>query len=260
MIEEVQVGMTRKKGKEVYEDVQIYGPEDLAFLSVEEVIAKVNSDLMSDLLEEKVTAKTPVDRFEHYYTENPTSELRVKEHILTLKNGHQYKFKAPSGVYGKKRIDKASILLIESVKLTNEKVLDMGCGYGVIGITLKKEYPDITLYMSDINSRAVDFSKINAKDNNAQAIIKQGNLFEPWGNELFDVIVCNPPIVAGKTVLHKLVEQAKVFLVSNGKLFLVAYHNKGGSSLSLYMKKIFGNVSEVEKSGGFRVYLSMKRD
>lgn len=249
---------TRKKNKEIYEDVQIYGPDDLAYLNVEEVIAKVNTDL----LEEKgnSTGKTPSLQFEHYYSENPTSDLRVKEHLLKLKNAHQYKFKAPSGVYGRKRIDRASILLIENVKLTNEKVLDIGCGYGVIGITLKKEYPNITLFMSDINSRAVEYSKINAKDNNAQAIIKQGHLFEPWQGEQFDVIVCNPPIVAGKAVLHELVMQAKNFLVSGGKFFIVAYHNKGGSSLELYMKEIFGNVIQVIKSGGFRVYLSMKRE
>jgi len=257
VIEEVKVMATRKKNKEIYEDVQIYGPEDIAHLNVEEVIAKVNIDL----LENKGTSgiKASTSQFEHYYSENPTSDLRVKEHILKLKNAHQYKFKAPSGVYGKKRIDRASILLIENVKLTNEKVLDIGCGYGVIGITLKKEYPNITLFMSDINSRAVEYSKINAKDNNAQAIVKQGHLFEPWEGELFDVIVCNPPIVAGKAVLHELVNHAKDFLVSNGKLFIVAYHNKGGSSLENYMKEVFGNVIQVTKSGGFRVYLSMKR-
>ncbi len=113
--------------------------------------------------------------------------------------------------------------------------------------------------MSDINSRAVEYSKINAKDNNAQAIVKQGHLFEPWEGELFDVIVCNPPIVAGKAVLHELVNHAKDFFSFKWKTFIVAYHNKGGSSLENYMKEVFGNVIQVTKSGGFRVYLSMKR-
>nr|WP_245858666.1 methyltransferase [Petrotoga olearia] len=245
----------KKKNKNEYEDVQIYGPEEIAFMKVDEVIKKVNKDLKP--AKEKEIKKTP--SFEHYYSENPTSELTVKELILNLRNGHKYLFKAPSGVYGKKRIDKASILLIEKVELTNEKVLDMGCGYGAIGIALKKEFPDIDLYMSDINNRAVDFSKINAKNNNINAVIKQGNLFKPWEEEYFDVIVTNPPIVAGKEVLHELVEGSYDHLNENGRLYLVAYHNKGGKGLEDYMKKIFGNVKELEKSGGFRVYLSIKR-
>jgi len=245
----------RKKNKNQYEDIQIYGPEDIGFMKVDEVITKVNNDL--NPTKEKETKKAT--SFEHYYSENPTSELTVKELVLTLRNGHKYLLKAPSGVYGKKRIDKASILLIEKVELTNEKVLDIGCGYGAIGITLKKEFPDIDLYMSDINNRAVDFSKINAKNNNVNAVIKQGHLFKPWEDDRFDVIVTNPPIVAGKEVLHELIEESNSHLNEKGKFYLVAYHNKGGKSLENYMKQIFGNVKELEKSGGFRVYLSIKR-
>ncbi|PNR94572.1 SAM-dependent methyltransferase [Petrotoga sp. 9PWA.NaAc.5.4] len=246
-----------KKENKKYEDVQIYGPDEIAGLNIEEVIEKVSKELISSKSKQK---NRPNIEFEHYYTENPTSELIVRNLSLRLKNGHQYIFKAPSGVYGKKRIDKASILLIENVKLTNEKVLDIGCGYGVIGITLKKEFPGINLYMSDINIRAVDFSKINSKNNNVEAVIKQGNLFEPWEHEMFEIIVSNPPIVAGKEVLKTLIKDSKEHLNSNGKLFLVAYHNKGGSSLELHMKEVFGNVIELEKSGGIRVYMSIKRD
>lgn len=245
----------RKKNREETEDVQIYGPEDIAFMNVEDVIRKVNKELNT----KKEIKKINPDKFEHYYTENPTSKLTTKLLSLSLKNGHTYKFKAPSGVYGRKRIDKASILLIENIQLSNEKVLDMGCGYGVIGVTLKKEFPNAEVYMSDINKRAVDFAKINAKNNNANLTIKQGYLFEPWGKDFFDIIVTNPPIVAGKNVLHELIDESKKHLNQNGKLFLVAYHNKGGRSLENYMKEVFGNVKEIEKSGGFRVYFSVKR-
>jgi len=245
----------KKKNKNEYEDIQVYGPEDIGFMKVDEVIKKVNRDLKP--AKEKEIKRTP--SFEHYYSENPTSELTVKELVLKLRNGHKYLFKAPSGVYGKKRIDRASILLIEKVELTNEKVLDMGCGYGAIGIALKKEFPDIDLYMSDINNRAVDFSKINAKNNNVNAVIKQGNLFKPWEDDYFDVIVSNPPIVAGKEVLHELIDESYYHLNENGKMYLVAYHNKGGKGLENYMEQIFGKVKELEKSGGFRVYFSIKR-
>ncbi|MBO8160128.1 MAG: class I SAM-dependent methyltransferase [Thermosipho sp. (in: Bacteria)] len=196
--------------------------------------------------------------FEHYYTENPTSPLKVREVELKLSNGRTYKFKTPSGVYSFGKIDKASRILIENNTIRSGKVLDIGCGYGLIGITLKKEYPEIELYMSDINKRAVEFAKINAKENNIEVVIKQGNLFEVWDNYEFDHIISNPPIVAGKKVWMKLVEDSFQFLKKGGSLHLVAYHNKGGRRIKEYMKSVFGNVEELCKEGGIRVYKSEK--
>ncbi|SHH41095.1 class I SAM-dependent methyltransferase [Thermosipho atlanticus] len=196
--------------------------------------------------------------FEHYYTENPTSQLRVKEVELKLSNGHIYKFKTPSGVYSFGKIDKASKILIEYTSIKTGKVLDIGCGYGLIGITLKKEYPEIELYMSDINKRAVEFAKINAKENNIEAIIKQGNLYDVWENFIFDHIISNPPIVAGKEVWMELITNAYTHLKKSGSLELVAYHNKGGRRIKEFMKEIFGNVEELCKKGGIRVYKSIR--
>lgn len=196
--------------------------------------------------------------FEHYYSEEPQSVLRVRDVELKLKNGHVYKFKSPSGVYSFGKIDKATEILINHCENISGKVLDIGCGYGVIGITLKKENPSIELFMSDVNKRAVEFAKINAKDNNIQADIRQGNLYEPWEGYLFDHIISNPPIVAGKEVWMKLIEGAFQHLKDGGTLQLVAYHNKGGERIKNYMKEIFGNAEDVWKEGGIRIYISKK--
>jgi len=200
--------------------------------------------------------------FEHYYTENPSSKLKVKEIELVLPNEHKYKFKTPSGVYSFGKIDKASKVLLETLlktdSINNGKVLDIGCGYGLVGVTLKKEYPNIKLFMSDINKRAVEFAKINLNLNNIDAKIKQGNLYEIWKDVNFDHIVSNPPIVAGKDVWMKLVSEAPEHLEKNGTLTIVAYHNKGGKRIRDFMKRIFGNVRELIKQGGIRVYQSTK--
>jgi 16S rRNA G1207 methylase RsmC len=198
------------------------------------------------------------EKFEHYYTVEPTSKLKVREARLVLKNGHEYIFKTPSGVYSYGKIDKATQVLLENLKVHGKKVLDLGCGYGVIGIVLKKEYPDLEVYMSDINKRAVEFAKINAKDHNVEVDIRWGNLYEPWEGMKFDMIVSNPPIVAGKKVWMEIVRKAPEFLEEGGSLQVVAYHNKGGRRIRDFMEEIFGNVEELCKTGGIRVYRSVK--
>ena len=198
------------------------------------------------------------EKFEHYYTVEPTSKLKVREARLVLKNGHEYIFKTPSGVYSYGKIDKATQVLLENLKVHGKKVLDLGCGYGVIGIVLKKEYPDLEVYMSDINKRAVEFAKINAKNHNVEVDIRWGNLYEPWEGMKFDMIVSNPPIVAGKKVWMEIVKSAPEFLEEGGSLQIVAYHNKGGRRIRDCMKEVFGNVEELCKTGGIRVYRSVK--
>lgn len=180
------------------------------------------------------------EKFEHYYTVEPTSKLKVREARLVLKNGHEYIFKTPSGVYSYGKIDKATQVLLENLKVHGKKVLDLGCGYGVIGIVLKKEYPDLEVYMSDINKRAVEFAKINAKNHNVEVDIRWGNLYEPWEGMKFDMIVSNPPIVAGKKVWMEIVKSAPEFLEEGGSLQIVAYHNKGGRRIRDFMKEVSG--------------------
>ncbi|AKI96759.1 class I SAM-dependent methyltransferase [Kosmotoga pacifica] len=199
------------------------------------------------------------NHFEHYYTRKPTSRIEVKEVKLRLKNGNSYRFLSPNGVFSYGKIDKASLLLIENAIIgEKDRVLDLGCGYGVIGITIKKENPDITLFMSDINERAVKYAKMNARDNNILAEIRQGNLYDPWSENEFDTILCNPPMAAGKKIWQSIIHKAPLFLATGGKLEIVAFHNKGGARLEKMMKEVFGNVRTMIKSGGIRVYVSIK--
>lgn len=177
---------------------------------------------------------------------------------MTLNDGTKLIFVTASGVFSFSRIDRASQLLIENCELNPKgSLLDMGCGCGLVGITLKRKYPDIELYMSDINERACTLSKINARDNNIEADIRNGNLFEPWNDKKFDSIVLNPPFAAGKNIWEKMITEAPLHLKKEGRLNVVAYHNKGGSRIERLMCEIFTNVRTLVKSGGIRVYVSV---
>ncbi len=196
---------------------------------------------------------------EHYYTPSPQSILTVREVGLKLPNGRVYRFKSPSGVFSYGRVDRASRVLINNAVLPQDgSLLDLGTGYGCIGIVICKEHEALSLHMSDINERAVRFSAMNARDHNLEADVRLGNLFEPWTNMSFDVIVSNPPIAAGRAVLTELVNRAFTSLNDGGYLELVAYHNKGGSRLEELMRLVFGNALAVVKTGGIRVYVSRK--
>lgn len=195
---------------------------------------------------------------EHYYSENPSSELKIKTVTLRLKNNRIYHFQTPSGVFSFGEIDKATRILIEHAVILGNRLLDLGCGYGVIGIVLKGEYPDLEVFMSDVNSRAIEFAKINAKNNNVDVTIKHGAFYEPWKDEKFDMVVMNPPMAAGKKVVLRLIDESFEHLNENGSLQVVAYHNKGGSYIKRAMMETFKNVEDIYKEGGIRIYRSIK--
>lgn len=193
---------------------------------------------------------------EHYYSQQPSSKLEVKEVNIEL-FGRKLKFLTPSGVYSYGKIDNGSFLLVSKCQVnTSDKVLDMGCGYGLIGITLLKLGFEVTF--TDINERAVKFCKKNlaANDVSSSGVFK-GNLYEPI-NDKFDTILSNPPFHAGRQVCYEIIEKAPLYLNDSGSLQIVARHKRGGEMLEKKMKEVFGNVETLAKKGGFRIYKSVK--
>lgn len=195
---------------------------------------------------------------EHYYTENPGSEIKEK-HFSESIRGVPLSFSAVSGVFAfGDRVDKASRLLIENFTPTGRSILDLGCGYGAIGLFLKALHPSQAVHMADINNRAVVYTRRNAAANNLDVTALQSDLYSQLENAVFDDIVSNPPIAAGKQVNTQLIHQGWDHLNPGGALWLVAFHNKGGSTLKDIMRARFGNVEDMEKSGGIRVYRAQK--
>lgn len=192
-----------------------------------------------------------------YYSEKPSSEIREKEFTETCA-GKSLRLISVSGVFSfENRIDKASRLLIENFKPTGNTVLDVGCGYGAIGLFIKTIYPELSVTMVDINERAVKYSKINAERNYLQVRVIKSDLYSGVESEKFRDIVTNPPIAAGKKVVERLIRESKQHINPGGSLWLVAFHNKGGSSYKKTMQEVFNNVQDVVKKGGIRLYRSI---
>ena len=195
---------------------------------------------------------------EHYYTKNPTSQFKT-ETITFETSGHKLKFITPSGVFSYGRVDPASLLLLTSSHISKEAhILDFGCGWGFIGITIKKLFKNSDVTMVDINERALQLAKKNAKLNRTKVAILQSNLYEAIPQQ-FGTILTNPPMKAGRELCYQIIEQSKSHLKKEGTLHLVALHNRGGSMLEKKMKEVFGNVQAIARKSGFRVYQSQNQ-
>jgi len=196
---------------------------------------------------------------EHYYARQPKSKPRFGL-IRTHLRGHFFGFLTSSSVFSKKRVDLGTRLLIESMVLPEQGyVLDLGCGYGAVGIAAAVSSPDLHVVMADINERAVWLAKENAKRNNAHNTeVRHGFLYEPLESMQFNVILCNPPISAGMQIVLSIVIGAPEHLKRDGLFQMVVRSRIGGKRLLNELEKAFGNVEILAKKSGYWVLLSKK--
>ena len=192
----------------------------------------------------------------HYYSKVQKSPLNLTKFSAVLR-GNNLDFYSSSGVFCKDKVDKGTVLLIKSALIEdNWKVLDFGCGYGPIGIALAKAFPSVKVLMADVNKRAVMLAKKNIVLNNLEnASAIQSDMFQKIP-EKFNTILLNPPQSAGKELCIEMIRQSKGHLEKGGLFQLVARHNKGGSEFEKKLLEIFGNVRDIAKKSGFRVYVS----
>lgn len=193
----------------------------------------------------------------HYYSEEQKGLLTL-EKINPRIRGMDLGFYTASGVFSKKKVDKGTSLLAnEMIIKSQDSILDIGAGIGILGITAAKLFPESEVLMADINKRAAKLADMNIELNktpNAEAI--RSDLYQKIKGK-FDVILSNPPQNAGKKICFSIIEGAKKHLKKQGTLQLVARHNKGGKELEKKMDEVFGNVKDIAKKGGYRVYLSI---
>ncbi|HIP17284.1 MAG TPA: class I SAM-dependent methyltransferase [Methanothermococcus okinawensis] len=197
----------------------------------------------------------------HYFSEKPNSSSneRLIEAILRNK---KFIFKTDSGIFSPKKVDKGTKILVDNLELDKKDiVLDVGCGYGVIGVAIADEVNSIT--MTDINRRALKLAEENVKINklnNKNISIVQGNIYEGVNDKKYTKIISNPPIKVGKEVIHKIIREGKELLQDNGSIWVVIQTKHGAKSLAKYMEEVFGNVEIITIKGGYRVLMSKKVD
>ncbi len=199
---------------------------------------------------------------EHYFSEHPQSQSEPHS-LHAILRGRELTFFTDHGVFSRRGIDEGTRLLIESMpSLATGTLLDLGCGYGAIGIALAVASPDLRVSMVDINARAVELALRNAVLNRVERRVDaaQGDGFDALpASALFDTIALNPPIRAGKQVIFRLYEEAYARLRGVGRLFVVIRKQQGAESSEKRLREIGFAVNVVAKDKGYRVFSCSKQ-
>lgn len=194
---------------------------------------------------------------EHYFTNN--DNLKSEFRTVTFKYGDEVtNFTSDLGVFSKDKIDFGSNLLINTYfkyGRKDVKVLDVGCGYGVLGILLAK-YMNTSSTLIDVNKRAVHLANINIKNIGVDAKSFESNIYENV-RDTYDVIITNPPIRAGKQTVLKILNDASNHLNENGEVWFVIRKDQGAKSIMENLKNIY-EITILEKSKGFFIILAKK--
>ena len=195
---------------------------------------------------------------EHYFSSEPTSASRPRSFVLNA-GGIEARFCSDSGVFSADKVDKGSRVLLETLLRLRDwngvRTLDLGCGYGAIGVTLAKAGASVV--MCDVNERALALCRENVRLNgvSAECVKSDAGAGIEGG---FDAVVTNPPIRAGKKTVYAFFDNAFSLLGSGGGLFVVIRKQQGAESAEKHIAELFGGCETIEREAGYRVLYSVK--
>lgn len=196
---------------------------------------------------------------DHYFKQHPNIASNPFE-VVSFLRGKKRTFLSDHGVFSKKEVDFGSRLLIDAFTFPEIEgdLLDVGCGYGPIGLTLATE-TDRTVWLVDVNERAVQLTKENAKRwglLNVQVALS--DLFAAITEQRFAAIVSNPPIRAGKKVVYALFEEAYDYLLPGGSFWIVIQKKQGAASAKKKLMEVFGEVDTIQRKKGYYIFCANK--
>lgn len=193
----------------------------------------------------------------HYFVEDKSLKSEINRFSYTFQ-GREFHFISDNGLFSKEHIDYASNLLIQNIGSLSGSLLDMGCGYGTIGIMLAGIYK-LKVTLADVNPKAIEFAKINCKNNQITAECIVSDRFDNITKN-YDTIAINPPIHAGKQIIFEMYEESLRHLNNGGSLYIVIQKKHGAKSTKDKLIDIFGNCNELYKKKGFYIFQCIRSE
>ena len=178
---------------------------------------------------------------EHYYTQNPTSRHDVKRLNITL-DGKVLSFDTDAGVFSRGELDAGTELMIKSLPELNGTALDLGCGWGALGLFVKARNPGLNITLADINERAVELSRKNALLNNIECEAVCSDGFSGIA-DTFDVIL----------TIYDMFLKAREHLSASGALYIVIQTKQGADSALKFLRENYADAEIIARGGGFKV-------
>ena len=197
---------------------------------------------------------------EHYYSNKPQTESKPRQWKFTLR-GHTFTFETDAGVFSKSEVDFGSRVLIDTFEMPEVEgdVLDVGCGYGPIGLSIAKANPERFVHMMDINTRAIALAEKNAQVNGIQNVrIFESDGLASVGDVKAAAILTNPPIRAGKETIFRFYDESYEKLMEGGELWIVIQKKQGAPSTVSHLEELFSEVDVVEKKKGYWIIRAIR--
>jgi len=193
---------------------------------------------------------------DHYFSSEPKSSDRFGIVKTTLR-GRNFEFLTSSSVFSKRKVDLGTRVLIEAMVLPQTgNVLDIGCGYGAVGISAAASNPKLHVVLTDVNMRAVRLAKKNVEANRVRnAEVRYGYLYEPVESMRFDCVLSNPPVSAGMDVVKAIIAGAPKVMASGGTFQMVIRSKIGAKALPEAFRAAFGGCEVLARESGYRVLL-----
>ena len=194
---------------------------------------------------------------EHYYSENPQSESRPAEASFSYR-GHDLTLTTDAGVFSRGELDAGTRILLAALpERMQGEILDLGCGWGPVGVCVGLHWPACRVTFSDINLRALELSRANAAKYHVGGRFIHSDGFAAIDGQ-FDCVITNPPIRTGKQTIYQMFADSHAHLAPGGALYLVIRKQQGAPSAIKYLETVFPQVNVIDRSGGYWVIRCVK--